>query len=413
MNRLMKTILGIVLALVLCFTIFFETKYLLNLFTQRQDALYQSSVLLANRKAQANVSIDRVYEYPEIILDYVGGDVIRVKDLDYRVQLNGLLTDDSDSDTGIYYYTDAENISHTLSVEKKTVAINTYQEGMLDYWNVGSYEKILAVYELAYQDENIEQYQHLFNGDRYVVILDTARKLYHMFVDQVDSIVILSSDMPFTLSDDVVTARFANPMVEVLRAHSYSMYELDAARNTQAKLAEKSAGGKKDVTVDVPSYTSPGVVGTSDTYTSSADENLRKEMVSYGNYAWDRNGEADGTTMTIDFTSEEAKRSQWTLTDKTYSYSRAGLLVNGVSATRGDDSFEVSCNINNTIDTERPFVLVLKYISTDNKLLGISVLDYRATPISSKGVTVCRKTITQSEIGMSCNNVYAVQFEVY
>lgn len=411
MNKTLKTILGIVGTIALCLVIFLEGKYLFSVFTTRNNALYDATVILANDKAQANVSIDRVYTFDEITLPDSTGDVIDVEGIIDNVKLSGLLVDTSDSYAGFVSYTDDKHNTHKLSIESKTVNLEVYQEGILDYWNIGKYEKLLSAYGITYQPENITMFQQSFNGERVPVIYNSASNTYYMFVDADVVMYVISSDLPFMLSDDMVTVHFSNPSVEVLRSHNYSMYELTAAKNTQNELKEKEKD--KDKPDKTPEYESSGVVGTSDTYTSPADDSLRKEMASYANYEWDRNGEADGTTLTIDFTSEEAKKSQWTLTDTTYSYNRAGLAVNAVSATRGDDSFEVSCNVNNTIDTERPFVLVLKYLDSDNKLLGVSVLDYRAKPISSKGAALCRKTITKEDIGTSCNNISAVQFEVY
>ena len=410
MNKTVKTVLGFAATLVLCVVIFLEGNYLFNVFTTRNNELYNATVTLANDKAQANVSIDRVYEYEELILTDTTGDIINVNGITDNVKLSGLLADTSDSYAGFVSYTDAEKATHKFMIESKTVNLEVYQEGILDYWNIGSYEKLVTAYGLVYQPENIVTYQQSFNGERIPVLYNTATNIYYMFVDADVVMYVLSSDMPFLLSDDMVTVHFANPSIEVLDNHNYNMYEVSAANNTKNELLNK---GKDKDTEKGPSYESSGVVGTADTYTSFADDALRKEMVSYGNFKWDANGEAEGTTLTIDFTSEEAKKSQWTLTENTYSYTRAGLVVNAVSATRGDESFEVSCNINNTIDTERPFVLVLKYLDSNNKLLGISVLDYRAQPIASKGVALCRKTVTKTDLNTSCNNIVAVQFEVY
>lgn len=406
MSNAVKTILGILCSIVLCFIIYLEGKYLLNVFTERNEAIYNATVVIANDKAQAQVSIDRVYTYDEIPVEEVTGDVIDIEGLVANIHLSGLLVDTTDEYAGFISYTDDDRMTHRLYIESKTVNLEVYQEGILDYWNIGSFEKLLNAYGNPYQPENIKTYQQSFNGERVPIIYNEATELYYMFVDMDTVMCVISSDMLFALSDDMVTVHFSNPSIEVLKNHNYSMYELTAAENTKNELA-------KEDDKDLPEYESSGVVGTADTYTSSADNSLRKEMASYADYEWDENGEADGTTLTIDFTSQEAKKSQWTLTDSVYSYTRAGLIVNAVSATRGEDSFEVSCNINNTLDTERPFVLVLKYISADGKLLGLSVLDYRAEPIASKGVTLCRKTISKTGLGTSCNNIVAVQFEVY
>ena len=57
--------------------------------------------------------------------------------------------------------------------------------------------------------------------------------------------------------------------------------------------------------------------------------------------------------------------------------------------------------------------MVFKYLNADEELLGISVLDYRADPLRSKGVTACKATISSSDLGISAENITAVQVEVY
>ena len=68
---------------------------------------------------------------------------------------------------------------------------------------------------------------------------------------------------------------------------------------------------------------------------------------------------------------------------------------------------------NNTLEEERPYVVVFKFISEDGKLLGVKVADKRTDAIESKGVAKVSVDITKAEDACPIDKIVAVQFELY
>ena len=84
-----------------------------------------------------------------------------------------------------------------------------------------------------------------------------------------------------------------------------------------------------------------------------------------------------------------------------------------MSARRDSTKFSLTCNINNNVDAERPYVVIVKYIDKDNKLLGVKVVDKRTTPLSSKGVDTISVDINNIDDGCAIEQITAIQFDIY
>lgn len=412
MGRVVKTVLSFLCCAVLCFAIFLEGRFIMNEYASRVADRHNALVKIANTKAQ--VSIDKIYEYPEIVLESESQEVFNIDGLLQNVKVSGVIADTTDSYAGTYAYTDADSTTHKLQVMEKLTDIAPFQEGILDYWNAGDYTKLLNAIGNPWQPESINCFQQTFKGDKVVIIQNTASDSYYMVLDADTSVFILASDLPFLLSDEIATVHFADPAKEYLLAHNYSMYEVTAAENTQYEILDKLINGEDEGTfVQAPSYNSTPVTGTSGSYTSAADDNIRKQMVSYADHVWNSDGKSDTTTLMLDITSAEAMKSEWVFTATTFSYTRAGLTVSNVHANVSADSVEITCNINNTLNTQRPYVVVLKFIDKNDKLAGYQVLDNRGTPLTSNGVAALSATIYRKDLTCDGTDVKGVMFEVY
>lgn len=417
MNNTIKTILGVGLSILLVCVLVFEFNLFFNLVEDRNDEIYSVNRVAKADAAKASVSIDKPYTFEEIIYPVENGDIIKVDGLDLNIKLNGYLTDDSDTYAGQYKYADDSKQANNLYVENKVSNLSKYTEGVLSYWSLGTSDNLMNALGYNYQPDNITCYQQSYKDGNIPVLFNSGTNLYYMFIEAPTSFYVLSCAQPFAVTDEMPTSKFKDPSIDVLRNHTYSKWEEMAAEATLKELEEaaKENSSSDNVTPDSNPYSSSDVAGTASTYTSTTDNNLRKQMVSYSDYTWGADGTADGTTLKIDTTGEEPIKSQWTLTVTTYKYTYSGLQLSDMNAKRGTQEFYVSGKITNLIATERPYVIVIKLLDTEGNLLGIKVLDNRATPLaaSPNGSATFEASFLASTTNIKTENVTAVQFEIY
>lgn len=407
----MKQFLSVLTTLLLCVIIFFEFKIGFDMIAKKQLADADIIISSAEKYGKSHVTIDEIYEYEEIEYPVDNGDVVSITDYNIHVRVNGTVTDDSYADYGHITYASANqgNVPQKLNIEVRTTNTEEWRNAILDYFE-GNETAILDYSGIAYKVDNCKFYQESAKTGRIASLFNGGTSLYYMFYDATDSIVILSSTEPFAVTTDKVTVHYGNPKANPMTYHTYSNYEVLAAANTRRELLD----GDKDEDSKSP-YQTDKVTGTSETYTSTSDNNKRRQMVSYNSYKWNKDGTSDNTTLTLDISSAAAIASQWVLTAETYNYENAGLKLYGLGGSRSNSELIISGTISNSIDAERPYVIVLKYLNQNNELLGITVLDYRAAPLGSVTSTKAAATfsaITKS-VDMDIASVYAVQFEIH
>ena len=234
------------------------------------------------------------------------------------------------------------------------------------------------------------------NGERYILIAKTDAEIIE--IDAVE---------PVNITHEKVTVRYGNPTDNPQLNHTYSFYETLAAENTRRELLDEDSG-----IVDENPYVSGDVIGTAETYTSEADNQKRKQLTKLGTYAWGPDGTSTETSLKVDITSPIAKQSQWVLTSTVYSFTQSGLKISGLSAKKNDTEFTVSGNINNTLKSERPYVIVIKYLNEKDELLHVTVVDRRTEPLASEGVSNFTGTVVK-DANVNPMDVTAVQFEVH
>lgn len=410
-NDKVRLILGILLAVILSIATIVEFRFGFKLLSEKLLADTDSLALISKSAGTASVSINELNTFPEIEGVYELGDVITLYDYGLKLQLDGKLADRSRDEYGVYKYTEAEsNQTRTLTVEAFKDRRSEFIEAYDGYFYTEPY-KLLDVYGISYDTSTIQLYQQTYSKFTVPMLYNTATLTYYAFLPTDNNFLVVTAQDPFGLTDDKVTEEFGNPSENPMRKHTYSWYEKTAAENTIAALA-----GGVDVTSgynDSNNGTQQGSTneGSSAAYTSSSDNNIRAQLASYASYAWKRDGTADGTTMTISTTSNAAKESQWSFTETTYSYSYAGLRIQNMSGSRKSSSFTIEAEIINELKTERPYVVVVKFINESDELLGVDVIDMRDSPLGGESFRKFTSTVSSSEVAIS--EATAVQFEIY
>lgn len=414
MKKLSKFLTGtfgqLILMIVLLLVITFEVKAGFNMIYNREMQAVAVFNDAASSAGKARVSIDAVQTYTEIPFTYTDGDVINVytgdKSEPIKIQISGELTDDSYKEYGYYYYSDPDKISSTLTVMTDDLT-EEIKSTIHDFWYGDTTNMYKAMTKGNVTANALDYYQCSFVTGNTPVMYDETDGRYYMIVTHKDKYTVIQAPNPFILSDDKVTVHFGDPSMDVPLSHTYSDYETLAAENTIKELLDGS--DDEETVIDNP-YVSDNTV-TGDTYTTDTDDKRREQMVKLGEYTWDVNGTSDQTTMTVDITSQNALKSQWLLTATTYTYENAGIKISGLSANRSTSAFKISGNVNNTLTTERPYVMVLKFIDNKGQLVGIKVLDYRTDKLAPEGVAAFSATIPASDMAIA--NIASVMFDIY
>lgn len=406
-----NTILGIALSVVLCIVIFFEFRTGFYMLRDHQLSTTQQNINLAANKGQAAVSIDEISVYDNVPAVDAKGDVIELTDYNVKLKINGVLTDDSMKDYGKYTYSIMETSKPTtLNVEHRTTNTEEFKTALSEFWHANP-EALLTACNLSHDTGDVVYYQNTFTSGNVPVIYLGLTGMYYMFMEcQDNGYLILSSTEPFSLSNEKVTVHFGKPEENPMLSHTYSEYETLAAENTIKELSDKD---KEDSSPIENPYESTGVSGTADTYTSKADDEVRKQLATLANFEFKSDGTSGETTYSIDITSEEAKKSQWALTSTEYAYECKGLKLSMLAGKRSKDIFSLSGNINNTLDAERPYVIVVKYLDSNNGLLGISVVDKREQPLGALGVSTFSVNVNPTQNNLDIQKIASVMFEVY
>lgn len=398
----------VITTIVLVLIIIITTICGFNMLSSKKQERDSAAIQAAKDKGKASVTIDKLNVFDEVPMEVEDGDTFKIYGTDVKIKVSGKLTDSSMESYGYYNYSSADgNYSEQFNYELRKNNISQFHNALAGYWRDDP-SVLLDFYGIVYEDMDIEYYQQTYKDGNIPIIYHVTNDIWYMFIDCDDYFIVANAHEPFIISDEKVSVHYGDPNADPMYSHTYSQYESLAAENTRNELLDNDDGYSSD-----NPYQSDDVIGTADTYTSTSDNAIRKQMVSYANYTWDANGQSTETSLRIDFTSEEAKKSEWKLTSTTYSYEYAALKVSMLSGKRDSTTFNVTGNINNTLDTERPFVIVVKFISSEGNLLGIKVLDNRQSPIKPNGVTTFSVTLNTAKDKVEIDKIAAVQFEVY
>lgn len=414
MKRLNKFITGtfgqIILMIVLLLVITVEVRAGFNMLYNREMQAVQVFNAAASSAGKARVSIDEIQTYTEVPFTYTEGDVVNVYTGDnsdpIKIQISGEITDDSYKEYGYYYYSDPDKVSATLTIMTEDIT-EEIKNTIHDFWYGDTTNMYMAMTKGSVTANTLDYYQCSFITGNVPVMYDETAQRYYMLITHKDKYTVIQAPNPFILSDEKVTVHFGDPSLDVPLTHTYSDYETLAAENTIKELLDDDED--ESTVIDNPYVSDDQPAG--DSYTSDTDDRRRDQMVKLGEYTWDVNGTSDQTTMTVDITSQNALKSQWLLTATTYTYESAGIKISGLSANRSTSAFKISGNVNNTLTTERPYVMVLKFIDNKGQLVGIKVLDYRTDKLAPEGVAAFSATIPASDMAIA--NIASVMFDIY
>lgn len=396
----------------MAFVFIMELRIGFNIFERKILNDTDQLTTISKRAGSASVSIDQPFQYPEIEGVDPEGDIIKLNDVDLKVKLNGTYTDSSRESFGVYKYAQSgTNQSMTLTVEHKKENFEEMKDAYTEYI-YGDSSLLPQVAGIVLEQTAAQFYQQSYREFTIPVVYSEGTLMYTAFVPLEDEFIVLSAKDPFYISTDKISVHYGDPTQNPMRSHTYSDYEELASINQIRVLLENKVKDEEGVLDDLENpYQSSGVVGTADTYTSRADNTTRAQLVSYGDYKWEENGTAAGTSMMIDTTSVRAKQSEWKLTETVYSYSYVGLQLLNLTGQRTSSMLTISGNIMNELNTERPYVIVVKFIGESDNLLGLSVIDCREKPLLASAHAEFSTSVSATDVKIS--DVVAVQFDIY
>lgn len=411
-NAHFRMAVGILGAIVMLIVFIMELRIGFNIFERKILNDTDALATISKNAGSASVSIDQPFAYPELEGVDPDGDVIKLGDVDLKVKLNGTYTDSSRESFGVYKYAQAgTNQSMTLTVEHRKENFAEMEDAYKEYI-YGDSSVLPQVAGIVLEQSAAQFYQQSYREFTVPVVYSEGTLTYTAFVPLEDEFLVLSAKDPFYISTDKISVHYGDPAQDPMRAHTYSDYEELASINQIRVLLENKIKDEDGALDDLENpYKSEGVVGTADTYTSRADNTTRAQLVSYGDYKWEENGTAAGTSMMIDTTSVRAKQSEWKLTETVYSYSYVGLQLLNLTGQRTSSMLTISGNIMNELDTERPYVIVVKFIGESDNLLGLSVIDCREKPLLASAHAEFSTSVTATDVKIS--DVVAVQFDIY
>lgn len=108
-----------------------------------------------------------------------------------------------------------------------------------------------------------------------------------------------------------------------------------------------------------------------------------------------------------------AIKSQWKISNSAYSYDEAGLIISTLHVTRSASEFTIKGNITNKIDAERPYVIVLKFLNYESKLVTVRVIDNRTKPLEPLGTGSFEVSLDVEKDKLDTSKITIMQFEVY
>lgn len=411
-NPTIRLILGVFLAIVLSITMVLEIRATFNtLFNKFYTDLDKISNI-SMTSAMSSVTIDTVQDFEEVPNVNDDGDVIKIHNWNIRIKVNGRITENN-SELGIYTFTSLEDqMAKQLVIEEKSDKLPEVLDALSRYWYGETSNIIEASGVEVIGEEEPEYYQSSSMGKRVPVIHSTVTANWYMFIpaENEESYLVLTSSDPFKLVDEQATAHFDDPSVNYQDKHTYSLYEEWATTATIKELmSEEGARTKQNLNVDeYANKDQSSLVASS----NKELKKLRNAKAKLSTVVFNSAGKAeDGTTL--DITSDEAKKSQWLLSSDTYYYTLNGLSVYTLSARRSRELFSLSGTIENTTSTQRPYVILIKYLDGNNKLLGIKVVDKRNSPLNAGTSTAFTVDVTPTQDKIEISKIESLMFEMY
>lgn len=396
-----NTIISIIIMIALTAGIVGEIVIGVDMFKNKNIKDTQDLINYASVQGKANISIAPLFNFPDAPEPNSDGDVVAIDN--NRFKINGTVTDTSNTTLGYIYYATLDNQeSRLLTYQNKTSNLIEFKTA-LDSYLSGLPDDLVDMLPVSTQAENLTYYQQNHINGVIPIIYDDGSKEYYMFLNCGTSYYVLHAPDVFYVTDEKLTVHYPSPKEDPMRSHEFSTWEVGAIANTREQLTNGEFSGTP--------VSKGNATSSSDTYTSADDEDIRDMLVAYGRYNWKEDGTSTETRMKVDIVSTEAKASQWVLTETAYTYSTAGLTINGLYAKRTPTSFSIEGDIKNNIDASRPWVMCIKFMNREGGLLGLKVLDNRNMRLGASETSRFSCNLGSAE-GVDLDSIYAIQFEV-
>ena len=342
-------------------------------------------------------------DYVEIVVDTGKGDVAKIYNYNFRV--SGELVVVPGSTDGYFDYLCHTDGSKKTVTYTQGVLTDSVMDNMAEYFK-GNTADLVQNLPVTTVPENLTFYMQETMQGNIPIIYNEGDAKYYMLVPMSTMLVVIESEEMLYMTEDAETVIFGDPSEDPMTYHTYSMYEITAIENTRNQLSGGTLVGTTDT---LPT----DVSGVASTYTSEADNDTRKQMLSYAGLDWRKDGTSPNTSSKLDVTSAVSKASEWVLTSSSpYSFTDNAIKLHSLRATRNTESFAVEGKCSNQLSLERPYVVLIKFLNSDDELLGVGVVDKRSEPIEANGVSEW-DYLLNTDSGIDLQEIYALQFEVY
>ena len=411
-NPVVQMVLGILLSVALCISLFFEVRAIFNtVYTKHYTDLDKISQLSMSQAREA-VHIDAIANYDEVSGVSEDGDVLKLIGFKSRIRINGTITDTTDTN-GYYTYTSfADSQVHNLTVEEKFDKVAEFYNALEDYWHNESQNLLTALNVENIESAELEFFQSTCAGMRVPVIHSSTTENWYMFVpvDDQDSYVFVTCHDPIVLTSKQATAHFGDPSVNYQDKHTYSLYEEWATTATIKELMSEEGARTKKGLKENEYVDKDKTAVTAD----NGDDlrQLREEKAKIGTLKFNSSGKSEDGTK-LDISSNDAKKSQWELSSDTFYYTANGLAIYTLSAKRSKEVFKLSGTIENKTSGKHPYVIIVKYLDEKGKLLGVKAIDKRKAPLKAGESTEFGVDVAPAHDGIQISNITSVMFELY
>ena len=365
------------------------------------DVGFDEMADLISTKGSAAVAsmIPTPFSHPEMEV-VTKGDVVAIGKA--HIKLNGTLIEQTES-----------NVKYKVSKSKgtSTLYINHYTKGSdqlilaVSKFMQGDVNAVMSMAGVEYNIDNLEPKQQTTPDGVFPFIYDKASKNYFVFYAYGKGYYVLYSDQPFNMTTEMLTAKYPGPGEDPLRYHEYSTYEIQAVENTRAELTngeyQQFEITPNELTVD------PGATG----YNSKTANTMRADMIAKTGLDWNADGTSEESDSTVDITSSTAVASKWVVGDETYLFTNQGLTISDLTYKANSQHLEISGKVTNTLPSERPYVLLVKFLDSEDNLLDVEGTDSRDEPIAANNSTVFSIDVPNTKVNPK--DVKALMFEVY
>jgi len=301
---------------------------------------------------------------------------------DYNFQVDGTLESITKNGNQMTVVAMLEDGTTTMSsFEEKTS--NDYTKLVQAYMNG---DKTLETTLGAGQQYT--RYYYNYNGYDIPIIYNQGTGDWYSIVVMDHNVVITTSRNPIILSDGIASKVYRKASETATADYDYNSYQTKAIENTRMQSGIWTPPNESDDDFDDTS------VSENETYTNYED--LQKVLTTYDHNKLQSDGTIEGTDIKITTTTDDDKTYDYNIIDSPQlpEVMIGGLKLNNfqinyLTPVSGVKTFMgLSTEVPNSIDVtnadtvDREFVIMLKFVSEDDKLLDFILIDNLDDPLA-------------------------------